>query len=325
MADLILDLVVAFILGWVVYKLVRRARNSLQGREARPQKRLFEREGSLLWEFWCDEWIVVVLMIMFLWWLMIPYYLFKWSYKYIYVPLDDKRQIVRLRKAVVEEKVKEKSELELLAQKLRDVAPKTPPEKMRATILLNTVEYQKGAFRHSVDMLVELSEQERAIVYEHQIDFIEIDDVPVHNQDALARMKYENQKEVDAISQIRQPLLKAITRQSMEAVNEMQKKDRLKTTVGDLLVVPYQRIFETAHEAKEHADKLKGIIYLSPFCLLRLWFLILFCLSILTRHRLAQARLRRRFPMMQQSLALCLMRLSAPRWLHSSRRDVIAG
>ena len=100
-------------------------------------------------------------------------------------------------------------------------------------------------------MMVELSEQERAIVYEHHIDFVEIDNVSRYSQDDLAVMRYEGQKRVDSISEIRQPMLKAITRQSLEGANEIQKKDRIKTTVGDLLVVPYRRIFETPHEAKE--------------------------------------------------------------------------
>src|SRR5216684_4045976 len=118
MGDLFPFLILA-VLGYAIYKLVRRARTSLQGEETMPQKRFFEREGSRLWELWCDEWIVVVLMIMFLWWLMIPYYLFKWSYKYIYVPLDDRRQMARLRRIGANEKEKMKGELGLVAQKLR--------------------------------------------------------------------------------------------------------------------------------------------------------------------------------------------------------------
>jgi len=220
--------------------------------------RIFQNERSFLWDlFWDEGWFLVIVIWIFCWWFLIPYFLFKWIYKYIYVPVDDRKEIENSRQAAADEKVQVNNQLELLALQLREAAPKTPVDRMRATILLNNPALPGGASRYSVDMMVELSEEERAIVYQHDIEFIEIENVARYSPDELARMRYEHQQEVDAISGVRQPTLKAITKVVMDDVNESQKKDRLRTSVGDLLVVPYRRLFDTAHEAKEHSDKLK--------------------------------------------------------------------
>jgi len=220
------------------------------------KQRLFQNERSFLRDMWDDERPFAVIIWVLCWWFLIPYFVFKWSYKYIYVPIDDKKEMEQLQEVAAEEKVKAKDELELLAQQLRDAAPTTPPDKMRATILLNTIERPTGTFRHSVDMMVELPEAERAIIYQHQLDFIEVENV-LRSKDQLALMRRDRHEELDAISELKNPLSKAITRQLNQNADQLQKEERLKTTVGDLLVVPYQRLFDTAHEAKEHSDKLK--------------------------------------------------------------------
>jgi len=198
---------------------------------------------------WDDGWVLVILLWVFLWWALIPYFIFKWSYKYIYVPYDDAKETKRLSEAAERAQIRQANQLELLAQKLREAAPKTPVEKMRATILVEGSE---------VDMLVELSEQERAVIRQHDLSYIELENVPLYSADEIARMRADHQREADEISAVRQPYLKAVVQQSVHNVAELQKRERSITTLGDLLVVPYRRTFSSTYEAKQHADRLKS-------------------------------------------------------------------
>ena len=125
--------------------------------------------------------------------------------------MDENNEIQREREAAKQEGQKNARDLEDLAQQLREAAPKSPVEKMRATKLMNTIGLGNGSPRYTVDMLLELSEAERALVLEHQLDFIEIENVSRYTEEQLAQMRYDRRKELDAISEVRNPMMKAIT------------------------------------------------------------------------------------------------------------------
>jgi len=216
---------------------------------APPPTRLFQREGSVLVDMWWDDgWVLVLLIWAFCWPIMIPYFLFKWTYKYIYAPIDDARQTKHHQEYSTYIKEQALTAEQELVQRLRDAAPKAPPERMRATILIEDT---------TVNMMVELSETERAIVYEHQLDFIELENVPLYSADEIARNKYQLKKDAEAVSVRAQPALKAISEAIVNDVETLQKSERRITTIGDLLIVPYSRMFESVYAAKQHSDVLK--------------------------------------------------------------------
>lgn len=222
------------------------------------KKRLFEREGSALVDLWMDEgWFLVILLWVCFFWFLVPYYIFKWSYKYVYVPIDDRKEMQREQEAAKIRAAEIDRNLALIRERLQEAAPKSAVNSMRATILQDTTQLPSGATRYSVNMMLELSEAERAIVRSHSLEQIELENVPLHTERQIAESRHELQQEADQISAARQPYLKAVAREQVELVGNILKKERLVTTLGDLLIVPHQRLFETPHEANEYSNKLK--------------------------------------------------------------------
>jgi hypothetical protein len=158
---------------------------------------------------------------------------------------------------------------------LKAAVPTTPLERMRATIQLNEMKQpraetvhtphligedtftivEKGEdFKFAIDMILELTETERAIIKQYELDDVVLEDNPAFTEEQLRDMRVRHRTELDAT---KDPLLKEITKQSMEMAQSMAKTHREQTRVGDLLVSPYSRVFDTPHQAKEFADKLK--------------------------------------------------------------------
>ena len=158
---------------------------------------------------------------------------------------------------------------------LKAAVPAGPPERMRATIQLN--QYKKARIKQqrirrfmtednfayveigedisfSVDMILELSETERAIIKQYELDDIVLEEHAAHTADQLAEIKSRYAEEIEST---RDPLLKKIREQTTEQALGMMKNDRKKTRIGDLLVSPFSRAFDSPHEASEYADKLK--------------------------------------------------------------------
>jgi hypothetical protein len=158
---------------------------------------------------------------------------------------------------------------------LKAAVPTAPLERMRATIQINgvkrpvfdhvrthhligedTVRWEETGeeIKFAVDLILELTETERAIIKQYGLDGIALDDRPAWSEQQLAQMRAEDDEEVEAT---KAPLLKEVSRQSRELARAMAKREREKTFVTNLLASPFTRIFDTPHEAKQYADKLK--------------------------------------------------------------------
>ena len=108
--------------------------------------------------------------------------------------------------------------------------------------------------KYAVDMILQMTETERATIKQHQLDDIVLEDVPLFTQDELASARIDDRARVDAA---KDPLHKAVEKQMLEMTDEMKKHERRKTRIGDLLVSPFSRIFDAPHDANEYARKLK--------------------------------------------------------------------
>jgi hypothetical protein len=159
---------------------------------------------------------------------------------------------------------------------LRAAAPQAPPQRMRATIHINeikeprtesqqirrllaedswiTVEVGEKT-RHTVDMLLEMSETERGIIQQHDLEDIIIEDTPAFTQRQIIQREIRQSDEVVATKDI---LLKEVKKVINQSSIDMMKEERSQTRVGDYLVSPFSRVFDTPHEAKQYADKLKN-------------------------------------------------------------------
>jgi hypothetical protein len=158
---------------------------------------------------------------------------------------------------------------------LRAAAPQSPPERMRATIHMNEFKIAKTEAqqvhrliaedswisvevgedtRYAVDMLLEMSETERGIIQEHQLEDLVIEDNPAFTERDLIRSNIASDKQRDATKDI---LLKEVQKLSQKSGIEMMKQERVTTRLGDYLVSPFTKTFLTPHEAKQYADKLK--------------------------------------------------------------------
>jgi hypothetical protein len=158
---------------------------------------------------------------------------------------------------------------------LRAAAPQAPPQRMRATIHINeikepitlqqrvtrllaedswiTVEIGEQT-RHAVDMLLEMSETERGIIQQHQLENIIIEDTPAFTQRQIIQAEIQQDDDTAATKDL---LLKEVKKVVNKDAVEKMKATRIQTRVGDYLVSPFTRVFDTPHEAKQYADQLK--------------------------------------------------------------------
>ena len=172
------------------------------------------------------------------------------------------------------QKVRDEARVKQL-EALKAAVPPGPTERMRATIQIN--DYKKPRMEQqrisrligddnfvyvevgedtcfSVDMILEMTETERAIIKQHELDDIVLEEVATFTEleiiDARSRLRQELEGTKD-------PLRIEIRADVGEQVIAGMQKERTKTRVGDLLVSPFSRSFESPHQAKEYADKLK--------------------------------------------------------------------
>jgi len=169
-----------------------------------------------------------------------------------------------------------KNEEERFAQlrTLRDAVPHSPPQRMRATIHYNTfktpvfatryfegqsAEEQTGVdTRYAVDLILELSEEERGIVVQNDLHTIVLDDKPLYSKDDLAkrrRAEIERAESMGGRGEL-DLIMKEITKQSADAVAAIAEVHRAQTLVGDFLVAPFTKTFDHAHDAKQYGDEL---------------------------------------------------------------------
>ncbi|MGO8866413.1 MAG: hypothetical protein ACLQME_07935 [Alphaproteobacteria bacterium] len=158
---------------------------------------------------------------------------------------------------------------------LKAAVPPLPPDRMRATIQLNEIKYPitkqrivQSAFgfpsaehvpageetRYSVDMILELPETDRAIIREHELTGIVLQEEPLYTHDRIIEQQMEFDQMIEAQHHA---AAKASYMASKQMFLDGARTAKLTTRVGDLLVSPHSRMFETAHEANEYAEKLK--------------------------------------------------------------------
>jgi hypothetical protein len=158
---------------------------------------------------------------------------------------------------------------------LAEAAPKGAPERMRATIQINTIRvpvieqrrirkfFREDTFeyvetgehvRYTVDMILQLPEHDRAIISEHSLDGILVEDEPRYTREELRQIEEGYRNEVEAA---KDHYLKAAISASTELALDSQRAERKQTFLGDYLVAPFSREFVTAPGANEYADKLK--------------------------------------------------------------------
>jgi hypothetical protein len=161
---------------------------------------------------------------------------------------------------------------------LRDAVPHAPPQRMRATIHYNTfktpvfetryfegqsAQEQTGAeTRYSVDMILELSEEERGIVVQNDLHTIVLDDKPLYSKDDLEKIRraeVERAESMGGNSEL-DLIAKEITKQSAGVAAAMAEVHREQTLVGDFLVAPFTKTFDRAHDAKKYGDELTSKI-----------------------------------------------------------------
>jgi hypothetical protein len=212
----------------------------------------------------------VIFLWVFFFWIIIPFRIIRAIIRSANASSFERQQEA-LRKKLAESEEKRIKELdtELFAQ-----VPKAPVERMRATIQLEkswqletttaydghlgagVAETGEKRLRYSVGMVLEFSELERAVIKQHNIDLIEISNERLYDDLALARIKEDQDKETKALGPP-VTLEKALVIQDIKNFQEHAKQERLVTIVGDLLVVPYRRYFNSDHEAKLFSDGLK--------------------------------------------------------------------
>lgn len=110
--------------------------------------------------------------------------------------------------------------------------------------------------RYSVDMIITLSETDRAVIREHQLYGIVLQEEPMYTKhDIVARADELDEQAAAA----RHPVYKAIQESTNKTVVDRMRGDKRVTRVGDLLKQPFSRDFKNEHSATEYADKLKTI------------------------------------------------------------------
>jgi len=207
------------------------------------------------------------------------YYICKYFYRWVVRPAIERSHQKRA-EVLVERDLMLNSESESLVRniqlkQLTDSLPKDLPQRMRAVFAVNKIEvrepqqkrikhligedtfvtdYSQKATKYAADMILQLTETERAIIRQHSLDDVVLEDEAAFSQADLVRIRSEAQ---ERSSSIKDDLLREVTKTVDADVNDMLRHERRKTRVGDLLVSPFSRDFETYHEAHDYLDILK--------------------------------------------------------------------
>jgi len=154
---------------------------------------------------------------------------------------------------------------------LQAALPPTPPERMRATIRVNPMTVyttlptrdhrgteEVDVIRHAVDMILELSERDRATILQYQLDQVVFEKVPAYRNDQILTILEDFDKEYNSYSSTSSSGL--LSRAMMDRRRRDYKSyaaETKETILADYMKVPYTRIFETLPEANDYSDKLK--------------------------------------------------------------------
>jgi len=158
---------------------------------------------------------------------------------------------------------------------LKESLPKTLPESMRATIQINAVRVpvyesrrlsrliaddsfvkaETGETVHfAVDMIIELSETERAIIKEHSLYDLEMEEYSLFSQEQIDKFASE---EAERASGFKDAALADMWAETTDQMIKVQKAAKRQVRLGDYLVAPFTRVFPTKHEATQYAQRLK--------------------------------------------------------------------
>jgi hypothetical protein len=228
-----------------------------------------------------DGWFLLIF------WLLVGPFWLAWkalvlSWQFILKPLNQSvadRSAAKQQQSLAEQnQAKAKAREEARANQhvaLRAAAPQSPPERMRATIHINEIKIAKiesqrvsrliaedswiqvevgEQTRYAVDMLLEMSETDRGIIQQHQLEDIVIEDTPAFTKRQIIQSQIQQNDDVSVTKDI---LLKEVKKVINKDAVELMKEKRTQTRVGDYLVTPFCRILDTPHEAKQYADHLK--------------------------------------------------------------------
>lgn len=199
---------------------------------------------------------------------------FKLAYRAVKVASQAKELETLATTAAARDEARKQVRAKQLAD-LAAAAPQGPADRMRATIHLN--EYKvpwhepkkvhhllgKPSYdymeveehtRYSVDMILQLSETDRAIIRQHRLEEVILDEEPLYTELQTAKSAVEN---ADAIEREDDLLMREILKDGAQRSKEEHRTAKRVTKVGDLLLFRYTREFERPFTAKEYSDKLK--------------------------------------------------------------------
>ena len=158
---------------------------------------------------------------------------------------------------------------------LRAAVPKTTPDSLRATIQINAVTVADSEqrriprifaddsivfvdgperTRYAVDMILELSETERATIKEHNLHDYVIEDRPLYTPEDLERNR---QRHDGYAASFKDPKVAELWDRHTEELLAADRAARLQTKLGDYLVSPCSRLFDDRIDARQYAEKLK--------------------------------------------------------------------
>jgi hypothetical protein len=155
---------------------------------------------------------------------------------------------------------------------LKAAVPSTPPERMRATIHVNRLNVLaavrkldgRGSMEHlenhayAVDMILQLSEADRALILERQLEQVVMEKAPKYRNDQILNILAEfdqRYRTYDATTQNG-----AFQRAMMDKERRSFASYAAETrdiTLADYMKAPYTRAFETMPEASDYSEKLK--------------------------------------------------------------------
>lgn len=207
--------------------------------EYAPKTYLFKPGPGWLWNtFFSDDWIIAVIVWMGAFPILIPYFLLKWIYKGIYMPLDVNKRIegeTRFREQTAQDEVD--------ARKKR-LAEAPPVDRMTARLHTNGT---------AVEIYLSISETERAVMIENRLDLFVFEERPKFTPEQVKRHKTGLEND---IAREQHPGVKEMYRGMLSAASNMAG-EKIQIRLLDYLEYPYKREFETPYEAKQYADHFK--------------------------------------------------------------------
>ena len=160
---------------------------------------------------------------------------------------------------------------------LKAALPTTPPERMRATIHVNTIRTvtllppHPGTrdvevaelFRYAVDMILELPERDRALIKGEDLEEVKIEQIAAYSEDQIFKIYAERElmeRRLTGTGRMEDHVALATMKALPECSLESYQTEKRDVTLGEYLRVPYSQIFNTKPEANDYADRLRTLI-----------------------------------------------------------------